>query len=163
VIDGRLGVAALGCFLALAFAGCGSGSTTPHAASTAASPRKSSPGYGGLGATVSAFYAQHTHGLSSPPPAGAANFTITAQNAAGRVTAFEVEITAIPPMSNRERLALVSGSEPNDVTGTNLNNNTCIVDRSLTLKRLTGDEYAALTTTTGTDTADMRAEATPHC
>jgi hypothetical protein len=89
-------------------------------------------------------YAQHTHGLSSPPPAGAANFTITAQNAAGRVTAFEVEITAIPPMSNRERLALVSGSEPNDRTGTNLNNNTCIVDRSLT-----ETAFSSATTTRG--------------
>ncbi len=163
---------------ALVLAGCGSSSNdmpssatdAPAITDTTSSPSNSdttstgsTSGYSGIGAPAAAFNAQHPHG-QSPPPLGVAYYTVDAKNAAGRVTAFEVENNSRPPDSDRERLGLLSGvSLPDDATETDLNGDTCLVWRSAKLKKLIGLEYAAATTTTGAKTAQMTAKSTPRC
>ncbi len=153
---------------ALAVAGCGSSDDTPSAGTDApaisdTTSAGATSGYSGLGVPAAAFNAQHPHGQSSPP-LGVAYYTIDAKDAAGRVTAFEVETNSRPPDSDRERLGLLSGvSLPDDATETDLNGDTCLVWRSVKLKKLIGLEYASATTTTGTRTAQMTARSTPRC
>ena len=120
-------------------------------------------GYGGLGATVRAFYAQNPHG-SGFPPLGVAYYKVD-RTKHGKVTAFEVAIHARPAFSPRERLALVSGIDlPADARETNLNSTYCLVLRSRRLGKLIGMQYAAATTSRwDTTTAHMRAERRPHC
>jgi hypothetical protein len=122
----------------------------------------SSARYGGLGATKSAFYAQNAHG-QPPPPRGVAYYVIDKVRG-GRVTAYHVITNFSPRPSNRERIALLAGINlPSDATKTSINRSTCIVWHSPKLKKLIGVAYAAGTTRTGTTTARMRAEETPHC
>jgi hypothetical protein len=91
-------------------------------------------------------------------------YTVMDTNSGGRVTSCEVTETAQPPMSSRERMSLTLGIYlPDDATCASLNTDTCIVRRSRKLKQLIGLEYAAATTTTGTTTADIRAEPSPAC
>lgn len=132
------------------------------AALGSAASASSSAKYGGLGATKSAFYAQNPYG-KPPPPLGVAYYTID-RTSAGRVIAYHVQINAKPRFANRERLALLAGINlPIDATPTHINRSACIVWRSAKLKQLIGMAYAAGTTQTGTTTAEMRAERTPHC
>jgi hypothetical protein len=118
--------------------------------------------YGGLGASVAAFYAQNPHGTSSPP-LGVAYYRVDRKRN-GRVIAYEVQINAQPPFSARERLALLGGINlPADATETNLNRTHCIVWRSRTLGSLIGMEYAAGTTDSTSNIAQMRVETRPNC
>jgi hypothetical protein len=148
--------------------GCGTTSTpgSQTAAPPTTKPHKRVPGssYAGLGATSAAFVAGHDTTAPAQPTPGIAVYTVDATNSAGRVTAYEVEIPATPPFTNRERVVLLDGIDlPADAVGTNLNTNTCIVWRSATLKKLIGFEYAQGTTVTGTTTAQMQAISSPHC
>jgi hypothetical protein len=137
--------------------------TLANLCSVASTSAHSSGKYGGLGAKVAAFYASNPRG-SGTPPLGVAYYHVD-QTRGGRVIAYHVQINAKPPFSNRERIAgLLDGINlPLDARTTRINRNTCIVWRSATLKRLIGMAYAAGTTQTGTTTAKMRAERTPHC
>jgi hypothetical protein len=119
-------------------------------------------GYGGLGATVSAFYAQNSQG-SGMPPLGLVYYQVDA-TVHGRVAAFHIVINARPAFSARERVSQVGGVDlPEDATETNLNNDHCIVWHSQKLGRLIGMSYAAATTGADNTAAQMRAEAKPHC
>lgn len=119
-------------------------------------------GYGGLGSTVRAFYAQNTHG-SGFPPLGLVYYHVDATRH-GRVTAFHILINARPPFSARERIAQVGGIDlPIDATETNLNSDHCLVWHSRKLGKLIGMAYAAATTGSDNTTASMRAERSPHC
>jgi hypothetical protein len=169
------------------FCGCGSSSTsssTPAAsqpptpvtpttttdttASTASTPTNSgvSPDYAGLGSQRSAFEGANAQAPPNPAgaPAGLAWYTVQSTDSSGRVNSFEMTENAKPAMDDRTRLGLVEGILlPDDATQTSLNSDTCDVWKSRKLKRLIGMEYAAATTTTGTTTADMRAESSPAC
>jgi hypothetical protein len=119
-------------------------------------------GYGGLGATVSAFYSQNTHG-SGTPPVGLVYYAVDATKN-GRVSAFHIVINARPPFSARERISQVGGIDlPADATETNLNSNYCLVWHSKKLGKLIGMSYAAATTGSDNTVAYMRAESKPHC
>jgi len=98
-----------------------------------------------------------------PPPLGAVYYAID-QTSHGRVTAFHYRDQRLAALSARERLAQVGGINlPIDATETNLNSTYCLVWKSRTLKKLVGMGYAAATTGIDNTTAQMRAEATPHC
>jgi hypothetical protein len=97
-------------------------------------------------------------------PRGLVWYTVTETDRKGHVLAYEMTENASPPMGDRLRLALTQGiALPEDKQATSLNSDTCIVVKSATLKRLTGDAYAASTTATGTTTADIRVENSPAC
>lgn len=119
--------------------------------------------YGGLGATVKAFYAQNSHGPGSPP-LGAVYFHID-RVAHGRVIAYDIKINATPPFSARERVAMSGGiNVPLDATETSLNGTYCIVWHSKELGKLIGFQYAAATTTPqDRTTAFVHAERRPRC
>jgi hypothetical protein len=141
------------------------GGTNPPA-TTGASSGTGHQRYAGLGAAKSTFEASNAQAPPNPAgaPAGLAWYTVVATDSSGRVIAFEMQENAKPSMGNRERMALTSGTLlPDDATETSLNSNTCIVWKSAELKRLTGLEYAAATTATGTTTARMRAKRSPSC
>ena len=127
----------------------------------AADTSTASAQYGGLGATVAAFYRSNSHG-SSAPPVGVAYYKVIATKA-GRVTAFRVETNFRPRAGNFQRLMLLGGvnlpadARPNQVSGT------CMVWRSKTLKKLIGMEYAVGTTVTGTFSAELRGQRQPRC
>ena len=121
-----------------------------------------SRGYGGLGASVGAFYAQNTHG-SGVPPLGLVYYAVDATRH-GRVTAFHVTINVSPPFVAIERIAQVGGMNlPIDATKTNLNSDHCLVWHSKKLGKLIGMQYAAATTGSDNTTASLRAESKPHC
>ena len=125
-----------------------------------------SQGYTGLGSPKSVFEAGNEQ--APPNPAGAtaglAWYTVLSTNAAGRVTAFDTDENVQPPWGDRDRIDQTAGILlPADAIETSLNGNACDVWKSPTLRRLIGMEYAAATTTTGTTTADMRAEVSPAC
>ena len=118
--------------------------------------------YGGLGASVAAFYASNPRG-SGEPPLGVAYYHVTATKR-GRVTAFKMAINSKPATGPRGRLALVSGLDiPADATETKLNSTYCLVWHSRRLGKLIGMSYAAATTTRYSNEAEMRAERRPHC
>ena len=127
--------------------------------------------YAGLGAPRSTFIANNTQEPPNPAgaPAGIAWYTVDQTNAAGRVIAYTVTENAQPPMSDRERIGLAEGlglpddARMADIESNTLNSDTCIVWRSHGLKLMVGMAYAAITTTTGTETADARAEPSPSC
>jgi hypothetical protein len=117
--------------------------------------------YGGLGATVAAFYAHNQHG-QSPPSLGTTNATVIATRA-GRVTQWRLDTNFRPRPSNFERLVLLDGINlPRDARGTQ-RSSTCMVWRSRTLKKLIGMEYAVGTTVTGTVSSEIRAQRKPRC
>jgi hypothetical protein len=150
----RLRLAAVG-FIVLAVASI--------AALPGSARARGTSGYGGLGATVSAFYASNPHG-SGTPPLGVVYYHVDAKRH-GRVTAYHVQINAKPPYSARERVAFMDGINlPIDARETNLNGTYCIVWRSRKLGNLIGMQYAAATTSRyDKTTAYMRAERRPHC
>jgi len=121
-----------------------------------------SGGYGGLGAKVSAFYAQNPHGPGQPG-IGSVHYKVNGI-LHGRVVAYYVTTNFRPRPSNRDRITLLGGIDlPSDATETSLNSDKCLVWHSNTLKRLIGMAYAAATTISGTTTAQMRAEKRPRC
>lgn len=124
---------------------------------------KGAHGYGGLGATVKAFYANNPHG-SRFPPLGVAYYKVEGTKH-GRVTAYQVTINSKPKTSARGRLFLLDGVDlPSDAHLTKLNSTYCAVWRSKRLGMLIGMQYAAATTTRHeSTTAVMRAERKPHC
>ena len=130
-------------------------------AAASESGASSTAGYGGLGATVAAFYAHNQHG-HSPPFLGTTNATVIATRA-GRVTQWRLETNFRPRPSNFERLVLLDGINlPRDARGTR-RSSTCMVWRSRTLKKLIGMEYAVGTTVTGTVSSEIRAQRKPRC
>jgi hypothetical protein len=130
-------------------------------AAASGSGASSTAGYGGLGATVAAFYAHNQHG-HSPPFLGTTNATVIATRA-GRVTQWRLETNFRPRPSNLERLILLDGINlPRDARGTR-RSSTCMVWRSRTLKKLIGMEYAVGTTVTGTVSSEIRAQRKPLC
>lgn len=145
------------------------GKTTAVPASSDGSPSADSSGtapYSGLGALERVFIANNAQ---EPPnlsgaPAGLAWYTVTQTDAKRRVIAYQIGENAVPAMDSRTRLSLGAGIYlPTDATETQLNSDTCLVYKSSTLRRLIGYEYAALTATPGTRTANVRAEQTPQC
>ena len=118
--------------------------------------------YGGLGATVAAFYASNPHGPGRPG-LGIAYYHVDA-TLHGRVIAYDVTTNFKPPAGERDRITLLGGVDlPIDATETNLNSNTCLVWHSRTLGKLIGMSYAAATTQPYSAYATMRAEKRPHC
>jgi hypothetical protein len=118
--------------------------------------------YGGLGATVAAFYAGNPHGSGTPYVGDAYYHVVATRN--GRVIAYSVVSNFKPPAGERDRITLLGGIDlPEDAVETNLNSNTCLVWRSRQLSKLIGMQYAAATTTPYSDSATMRAESKPHC
>jgi hypothetical protein len=128
--------------------------------------------YAGLGAAKPTYVANNTQ--TPPNPAGApygiAWYQIAATSPSGHVIAAEVTVKATPPMSDRERMALLLGEGlPDDArqahggTDEAVNNDHCEVWQSRKLKALTRDSYAKVTTVTGTPTADITAEPSPTC
>jgi hypothetical protein len=149
-------------FIGVAFVALSSGASASAVSAGPLANHAALMRYGGLGSTVSAFYAENPHGTSFPP-LGVAYYSVM-RTSKGRVVAYQVEINAQPPDSSRERLALTGGTGlPADATQTQLNNNTCIVWKSKTLFKLIGMAYAAATTSPGSDSAQMRAERKPRC
>jgi hypothetical protein len=91
-------------------------------------------------------------------------YTVQRTDAQGHVLAYEMTENFQPPADDRTRISLTQGILlPDDNQPTSLNGNTCEVVKSAILKRLTGDAYAAATTITGTNTADIRVESAPAC
>ena len=118
--------------------------------------------YGGLGATISAFYAQNPHGSGTPPLGVVYYYVDVISN--GRVSAFHIVINARPAFSARERVVQVGGiGLPDDATETSLNSSHCLVWHSRKLGKLLGMSYAAATTGSDQTMAEMRAESKPHC
>lgn len=184
--------AATGAMLALV--GCASGQSQTTATTRASSPAprhdarhrrdKRSPLttwccpsgqlqlYAGLGSPKHTYVANNTQ--PPPNPAGAPEgivwYQVLDTNPPGHVTTAQVTVKASPPMSDRERMALLLGTGlPDDAQeadgGTNeaVNNNTCEVWTSGKLNALTGDRYARVTTHTGTATATVTIEPTATC
>lgn len=150
---------------ALILTSCGSSSAprTPTTGPPAAPTEANNPSYGGLGGTVAAFNAQNPHRAGVVAP-GVANYTVDATSAAGRVTAYHVEINAPPPFGDRQRIGLLAGTNlPSDAVEIYLRGNTCIVWRSRSLMTLVGRQYAVGTTVTATKTARMSAERSARC
>jgi hypothetical protein len=117
----------------------------------------------GLGVTKATFDANHDVNAGPEPPLGTAVYTVTSTDSAGRVTAYEVNIHASPPFSDRERIVLLSGvSLPNNAEIVR-ETTTCLDWRSPTLRRLIGTEYAQGSTESGTESAQMQAVVTPSC
>lgn len=114
-------------------------------ASAPASMCVGAPGYGGLGARLSAFDPNNNDstGPAGPSP-GAAFYTVTA-TARGCVTAFAVQDSTTPPLTARDLLLLVSHpylpADAEQVVSTR----SCAVWKSSALGRATGRMYARAT------------------
>ena len=147
-----------GALIGLTLFGVASIATFPGSAGA-----RGTSGYGGLGATVRAFYSHNPHG-SGRPGIGIAYYKVKATQR-GRVTAYQVTTNFKPPPSARERIVLLDGIDlPSDARETKLNGTYCVVWRSRKLGKLIGMQYAAGTTSRfDKTTAHMRAERRPHC
>jgi hypothetical protein len=122
-----------------------SGTTSAALAGAPASKCVRAPGYGGLGARLSAFDPNNNNstGPAGPSP-GAAFYTLTA-TARGCVTGFAVQDGTTPPLTARDLLILVSHPYlPADAERV-VTTDSCGVWRSSALKRATGRAYARAT------------------
>src|SRR4051812_23097328 len=92
-----------------AFAACGQTMSTDSRSTPRASQESSDTphgtGYGGLGARAAAFTKRNNTQAPHVRTPGIATYTINSITH-GRVTAYSVEIPAVPPMGNRERMFL---------------------------------------------------------
>jgi hypothetical protein len=114
-------------------------------ASTSAANCVGAPGYGGLGARLSAFDPNNNNstGPAGPSP-GTAFYTVTG-TVRGCVTAFVVQDSTTPPLTARDLLILVSHPYlPGDAKQV-VSTHSCAVWRSSALRRATGRAYARAT------------------
>jgi hypothetical protein len=117
-------------------------------------------GYGGIGATVSAFKAGNSTGRDCGGSIGLGCYHIT-KTRQGRVVSYSVR--AYQKRNNRQRLWLAEGINlPPDARKVR-DGATCQVFQSRTLRRLVGMRYAVATTVTGTTSAEMSAKSSPRC
>ena len=117
----------------------------PPAASTSASSCDSAPGYGGLGARLSAFDANNDNSTRPAEPSPGAAFYVVTATARGCVSAFAVQDSATPPLTARDLLILVSHPYlPGDAKEV-VNTDGCAAWKSAALKRATGRAYAQAT------------------
>lgn len=136
-------------------------------ASASAAACVGAPGYGGLGARLSAFDPNNNNstGPAGPSP-GAAFYTVTAI-AGGCVTAFAVQDSTTPALTARDLLILVSHPYlPADAKPV-ANTRNCEVWKSSILRRATGRPYARATAIAQAGsvpgTAQIEARSTPTC
>jgi len=125
--------------------------TTPAPSPAVAAPNPkpvlaciSGSNYGGIGASVSAFKSQNPTAGSPPPPSfqdGVAYYELKATKH-GCVSEYTITESTTPTQSSRDLLSLVAGiGLPNDAQVL-LNQNSCEVWSSASLKQATGEPYA---------------------
>jgi hypothetical protein len=135
--------------------GCGSS----HAPTTksAVVPPAAQPG---LGATLKSFEA--VHGSSSHEAlAQETLYTFVTANKQGRVISYQV--TYPSAMSDTQRINLLGGTALPSGAIVVQETPICKLWRSVTLRQLTGMEFARATTVPGTTSAQIRATTIPSC
>lgn len=117
----------------------------PPLAAASASSCVETPGYGGLGARVSAFDPNNNDSTGAGGPSPGTAFYVVTATARGCVTAFAVQDGTTPPLTPRDLLGLVSNPFlPGDAKQV-ANTGSCAVWKSRALMRATGQAYARAT------------------
>jgi hypothetical protein len=119
----------------------------PPPVAASASSCVDTPGYGGLGARVSAFDANNNDSTGAGEPSSGTAFYVVTATARGCTMGFAVQDGTTPPLTTRDLLVLVSNPFlPGDAKQV-VNTGTCAIWKSRALMRATGRAYARATAT----------------